>query len=150
MRFSEQSKAAVISCMEEAMDKYRRGTEMNQAVTDIYLQPRQDVGELVICNDEDEELARTIVADWVDCEEDDFDVETERILRNILNGMKSTGGFDKLNIMKPYSFVLVDEEKESVAELLVMDDEDTLVINDGLMEGLDEDLDKFLEDLLKE
>jgi hypothetical protein len=42
---------------------------------------------------------------------------------------------------------LENDDKESVAELYVVDDE-TVIIGGDLMEGLDEDLDKFLDDLL--
>ena len=49
--------------------------------------------------------------------------------------------------MTPYNFVLVDEDKETVAELLIVDD-DTLIVNDDLLKGLDEELDTFLKDLL--
>jgi hypothetical protein len=50
--------------------------------------------------------------------------------------------------MKPYSFVLVDEDKETIAELLLLDD-DTLLVNEELLKGLDEELDAFLKDLLE-
>ena len=149
MKFSEQSKASVISCIKEAISRYMGGSEENQVVTDIHLQPRQDSGELIIYNDDDGELSRAIVEDWVDYDEDDFDTEVERILRNVLNEMKSGGAFDDLNIMKPYSFVYVEDEKESITELLVMDENDTVVIDEELMKGLDEDLDRFLDDLMK-
>ena len=62
--------------------------------------------------------------------------------------MKNGGDFDRLTILKPYSFVLVDEEKETVAELLLMDD-DTLLVNEELLKGLDEELDSFLKELLE-
>ena len=62
--------------------------------------------------------------------------------------MNKAGEFDHLSIMKPYSFVLIDEEKETVSELLLMDD-DTLMISDELLKGLDEELDSFLKDLLE-
>ena len=52
--------------------------------------------------------------------------------------------------MKPFSFVLVDDEKETVAELLLIDDEDTLLLSDELLKGLDEELDDFLKKLLEE
>ena len=55
---------------------------------------------------------------------------------------------DNLGILKPYSFVLEDDEKETVAELYVADD-DTIIIGGDLMEGLNEDLDNFLDNLLK-
>ena len=51
--------------------------------------------------------------------------------------------------MKPYSFVLVDDDKETVSELLLVDDEDTMLLDDELLKGLDEELDAFLKDLLE-
>ena len=54
-----------------------------------------------------------------------------------------------MSILKPYSFVLEDDEKENVAELYLVDD-DTVIIDPDLMEGLDKDLNEFLEKLLKD
>ena len=51
-------------------------------------------------------------------------------------------------ILKPYSFVLVDEDKETVTELLLVDD-DTMLVNDELLKGLDKELDDFLKELLE-
>ena len=53
-----------------------------------------------------------------------------------------------MSFLKPYSFVLVDEEKETVAELLLIDD-DTILVNNELLKGLDKELDDFLKDLLE-
>ncbi len=61
--------------------------------------------------------------------------------------MKDANDFDKLQIIKPYSFTLIDEDKETLAELLLMDD-DTLIVTDELLKGLDEELNDFLKDLL--
>jgi hypothetical protein len=44
---------------------------------------------------------------------------------------------------------LEDDDKENIAELYVVDD-DTVIIGGDLMEGLDEDLDQFLNNLLKD
>ena len=68
--------------------------------------------------------------------------------RQILCRMKEAGDFEKITILKPYSFVLVDEEKETVAELLLIDD-DTILVNDELLKGLDKELDDFLKELLE-
>ncbi len=38
--------------------------------------------------------------------------------------------------------------KETIAELLLMDD-DTLLVNEELLKGLDEELDSFLKELLE-
>ena len=55
-----------------------------------------DIGELVIFNDDDEELSRTIIEEWVDYSEDDFYTIVERILRGEINALKDTGVLDKL------------------------------------------------------
>ena len=52
-------------------------------------------------------------------------------------------------IMKPYSFVLEDDDREHVAELYLVDDE-TVIIDKELMAGLDKDLDQFMDELLKD
>ena len=49
----------------------------------------------------------------------------------------------------PYSFVLVDEERETITDLLLVDD-DTLLMKKGLMTGLDEELNRFIEELLND
>ena len=41
-----------------------------------------------------------------------------------------------------------DEDKETVAELLLIDD-DTLLVDDELLKGLDKELDEFLKNLLE-
>ena len=148
MKLSAQSHASIASSLREAVDKYIADGERT-VVTDIHLQPKQDSCELVIFNDDDEELSRTIIEEWVDYSEDDFYTIVERILRGEINALKDTGVLDKLAIMKPYSFVLVDEDRETVTELLLIDDEDTLLLNDELLKGLDEELDAFLKDLLE-
>ena len=64
---------------------------------------------------------------------------------------------DMVSICKPAGVIckviletcyLTDEEKETVAELLLIDD-DTILVNDELLKGLDKELDDFLKDLLE-
>lgn len=149
MKISDKSRAAITDSLKEALRRYVTGTD-NAVVTDIHLQPNPDSGELLIFNDDDEELSRVIVDEWVEYESDDFYKEVEPVLRSILAGLKDAGMLDKLSLMKPFSFVLVDDEKETVAELLLIDDEDTLLLSDELLKGLDEELDDFLKKLLEE
>ena len=79
--------------------------------------------------------------------DEDFYDSVERILNNCMNASAKT--LENLGILKPYSFVLENDEKENIAELFIADD-DTVIIGKDLMEGLDKDLDSFLNDLLKE
>ncbi len=148
MKMSEQSRASIVSALKTALCRYTsEGDET--VVTDIHLQPNSESGELIIFDDDDQELSRTIINEWVEYESDDFYTVVEPILRAEVEALKERGKLEKLCLMKPYSFVLVDEDKETVAELLLVDEDDTLLLNDELLKGLDEELDAFLKDLLE-
>ena len=148
MIMSEQSRASIVSALKTALCRYTsEGDET--VVTDIHLQPNSESGELIIFDDDDQELSRTIINEWVEYESDDFYTVVEPILRAEVEALKESGKLEKLCLMKPYSFVLVDEDKETVAELLLVDEDETLLLNDELLKGLDEELDAFLKDLLE-
>ncbi len=148
MKLSAQSHTQIASALRKAVGKYP--AEGGKAViTDIHLQPKADSGELVIYNDDDEVLSHVLVPEWVDYKDSDFEKAAERILREEVRRLNK-GELDNLCIVKPYSFVLVDDEKETLAELLLVDDDDTLLLSDELLKGLDEELDAFLKDLLKD
>ncbi|NDV82391.1 hypothetical protein [Bacteroides sp. 51] len=149
MKLSQQSQSLIESTIRKAIGKYPCDCEQT-IVTDIHLQPVNSSGELFIFDDNDEELACTTVEEWLAYDGDgvDFYKDAERILRVILNRMKEDGSFDNLPIIQPYSFVLVDEEKETITDLLLIDD-DTLLVNEELLKGLDEELDHFLKELLE-
>ena len=148
MNISEQSHSSIASLLKEAISRYVSDSN-TQVVSDIHLQPCAGSGELIIFNDEDEELARTIINEWVDHEDDDFLAQVEPLLKSHVTRLKEEGALDSLNLMKPFSFVLVDEEKETVADLLGVDDEETLLLDDELLKGLDAELDAFLKELLE-
>jgi hypothetical protein len=96
-------------------------------------------------DDDDNELNRCIVEQWIDNKDDDFFEQITPVLRRCLDSQKQV--IENMSILKPYSFVLEDDDKESIAELFVVDD-DVVIIDPDLMEGLDKDLDDFLEKLL--
>ena len=50
--------------------------------------------------------------------------------------------------MEKANILVVDDDKETIAEPLLMDD-DTLLVNEELLKGLDEELDSFLKELLE-
>ena len=122
MKLSQSSLALLEDTLKKAIGKYTCGCEQT-IVTDIHLQPNQNSGELSIFDDEDEELANTSIEEWMTYEGDDFYENVERILSSLLCNMKNEGKFDKLTILKPFSFVLVDDDRETIAELLLMDDD---------------------------
>lgn len=116
-------------------------------MTDIHVRVSQDSGELLAFDDDDNEITRCVVEQWIENKDEDFYDEVAKLLRDVLRKQADT--IDHLGILKPYSFVLEDDDKEHISELYLADD-DTIIVGGDLMENLDNDLDNFLNDLLKE
>ncbi len=146
MKLNQRSLTNLKESVKKATTKYKDSKLMS--VTDIHMQICQESGEISIFDDEDNKLSSTVIEEWATYENDDFMEKVERVLTKLLKEMKKDGSFDKLAIAKPYSFILVDEDKETIAELLLMDD-DNFIIDDELLKGLDKELDDFLKDLLE-
>lgn len=147
MKLSTQTHSLIESVLKEAICKFIFEDEQS-VVTDIHIQPMAGSGELSVFDDNDEELSRAIIEEWVEYDKDDFYISVERILRSTLNRLKEGGLFEHLSILTPYSFVLVDEECETISDLLLIDD-DTMLVDDELLKGLDQELDNFLKKLLE-
>ena len=116
-------------------------------MTDIHFRVTQETGELMAFDDNDEELNRCIIEDWIDTTDDDFFEQIPSVFRKCLDKMKDT--VENMSILKPFSFVLENDDKESVAELYLVDDE-TVIIDPDLMQGLNEDLDDFFKKLFED
>lgn len=148
MNLNSLSFVSVETLFKKALERYLADNGNNAIITDIYLQPNPDSGELVLLNDDDEVLASAVIEEWTGLK-DEFYPDVERMLQEALKKMQDAGSFDRLSLVKPYSFVLVDKDKETIADLLLVDDQETLLLHDGLLKGLDDELDAFLKDLLE-
>ena len=146
MKASEQTVQQIERALRKISQKFPFSEE-SSILTDIHLRVVQESGEILAYDDDDEEITRCVIEEWIDNKDDDFYAEITPILRQVIKKMSKT--VDNLGIMKPYSFVLEDDEKENIAELYVADD-DTIIINGELMEGLDKDLDSFFSELMKD
>lgn len=147
MKQNDSSFSIVRKTIQKALGHFPAGAE-SETITDIHLQVLQATGNLNIFDDDDRELAHVVIDEWASNENDDFDEQVQSLLISVLHDLKDKGALEQVSIMKPYSFVQIDENKESVGELLLMDD-DTLLVNDELLKGLDDDLNAFLKDLLE-
>jgi hypothetical protein len=127
-------------------DKFPPSEEAN-IMTDIHFRVTQETGELMAFDDNDEELNRCIIEDWIDNTDDDFFQQIPSVFRKCLDKMRDT--VENMSILKPFSFVLENDDKESVAELYLVDDE-TVIIDPDLMQGLNEDLDDFFKKLFED
>ena len=146
MKASEQTTQQIERFLKKIAQKFPTNDETS-VLTDIHVRVSQESGEMLAFDDDDNEITRCVVEQWIGNNDEDFYDSVERILNKAMNA--SAKAIENLGILKPYSFVLENDEKENIAELFIADD-DTVIIGKDLMEGLDNDLDSFLSDLLKE
>lgn len=146
MEITEQTTLQVERFLKKVAQKFP-ASEDTSVLTDIHVRVSQDSGELLAFDDDDQEITRCVVEQWIDNKDENFYEEVAKILRDILR--KNASIIDNMGILKPYSFVLEDDEKENLGELYLADD-DTIIVGGDLMQDLDNDLDHFLDDLLKE
>ena len=144
MSLSRETKEMLQNAIIKMVSKYISAEESN--VTDFHIRVNGENGELTVFDDDDALIARVHIKEW----EGEHNEEVyEKELQSLLTKMHREGAFDSLNIVKPYSFVLTDEDGQSIVDLLIIDD-DTLILSADLLEGFDEEMNSFLKKLLEE
>lgn len=146
MNTNEQTLQQIERAIRKISDKFPAAEEAS-IMTDIHIRVNQETGEMVAYNDDDNEINRCVVEQWINNTDDNFYDQIVSVIRKSL--MKHKAIIEQMSILKPFSFVLENDDKESVEELYLVDDE-TVILDPDLMEGLDEELDAFLEKLLKD
>lgn len=116
-------------------------------ITDIHIRVVQESGEMLAFDDDENEITRCVVEEWIGNTDENFYENVNETLASTFKAFSTV--LDNMGILKPYSFVLENEDKESITELYIADD-DTVIIGSELMKDLDSDLNKFLEHLLGE
>ena len=144
MGYTEQTQQQIERFLRKVAQKFTT-KESDMPMTDIHLRASQDSGDLMAFDDDDNEISRCVISTWIENKSDNFYQEIATILRSSLNRIKDV--IENMSIMKPYSFILEDDDKNNIAELYLVDD-DIAIIGGDLMHDLDNDLDNFLKDLL--
>lgn len=136
----------------KSLDKLR-ARESSAAIVDLYIQPNPESGDVTILDDEDNVLTKVPVPEW---EEQTDGVDAEKalaecgeLLRPLVKRLQEEGLFETVNILKPFSVLLVDEEMEVLSELLTIDEEQ-LMLNDEFLKHMDEELDGFYKQLMSD
>lgn len=146
MSLSKQSREKLLDAILSIADNLSKAE--NTKVTDLYFQVDKSNGLLTIYDDDDRSMAQTTIEEWKATEHGNSS-PIEKSLRTELAQMQKVGLFDKINILKPYLCTLVDEKKESIVDLIYIDD-DTLILDTELLKGFDQEMDDFLKHLLEE
>ena len=146
MKTTTQTLQQIDRAIRKIADKFPPEVEATQ-LTDIHIRVAQDTGELVAFDDDDREITRCVIDEWIEAKEEDFYEEVAALLRKAFAEHRKL--VDAMSVLKPYSFVLENDELDVQYELYVVDG-DTIIIDPDLMEGLNDDLDDFLKNLMKD
>jgi hypothetical protein len=136
---------ALKKIIENSTERFQENENQIKIVTDFHITVDNADGTVKISDDDNTELASGIVSDLISANEE----ATTNLLQTILNEMDKENKFNNTNIYKPFSFLLEDNDGETIAELLIIDD-DNIFVNDELLKGLGQELDDFFADLMKE
>ncbi len=128
------------------IEKFPSSAEAS-VLTDIHLCVSQETGEVQVLDDDDKEITRCVVEQWINATDDDFYEQIAGILRKQLQ--VHAVQIDNMSILKPYAFVLENDDRDEQHELYVVDDE-TVIIDPVMMRDLDKDLDSFFDNLMKD
>lgn len=145
MKATEQTQQQIERFVKKIAQKFPQSHEASQ-LTDIHIRVTQESGEMMAFDDDENEITRCVVEQWIDNKDEDFYDQVLLILRNQFKRLRKI--IDYFGILKPYSLVLENDDKESMGELYLADD-DTVIVSGDLMEGLDKELDDFFNDLMK-
>lgn len=146
MKANEQTQQQIERFINKIAQKFPMNGEDALMFTDIHIRVTQDSGEMLAFDDDDQEITRCVVEQWIDNKDENFYDRVLLILRNQLKRHRNI--VDNLGILKPFSLVLENDDKENIGELYLADD-DTIIVSGDLMEGLDKELDDFFKDLMK-
>ncbi len=148
MKLTASSAATLQEALRKIAELYS-GEEDQLESTDFYLQPSREEGKLSIFNDNDETIVSVTIDEWQSCAPASFYEEVTTHLTEAIETANADGELERLAVWMPYSFVLVDEQRETITDLLLVD-EDKLLVKKGLLAGLDEELNRFIEELLND
>lgn len=146
MKASQQTIQQIERAIRKVAAQFPAGSE--PVMTDIHMQVIPYTGEIRTFNDDDAELDRCVVEQWIHSSASEaFYGEAEKVICQCIQHLKAE--VEKMSILHPFSFVLVDEEHETLSDIFLVDD-DQVQLDVDLLEGLEQDLDDFLHKLLAE
>ena len=147
MNCSSQTLQVINNGFSKIHDRFHAGSD-NAIMTDIFLQANAENGSFNIYDDDDNEIFSDTVDEWIGNNSETFYTDIEKLLREYIQN--HTKELKDLSIIKPYSFFLVDDEKENICELYLVDDDMIVIDSSSLMQNLDKDLDDFFDRLMKD
>ncbi len=145
MEPTQQTIQEIDRAIHKIIAKYPVGKDA--VLTDIHLEIRQETGDFLAYDDDDQELNRCVVEQWINRKEEDFYDLVTPILYARLDALRPE--IDKMSILHPFSFVLVDGDHETLCDIYLVDEEQQ-ILSGELMPDLERDLNSFMKALFEE
>jgi hypothetical protein len=117
------------------------------SLTDIFLVVDKESAELSIYDDEENLLSQRIIDAWMG---ENNDTLIARQLRTVVEQFDKENRFDGLDMYKPFSISLADDNFVVLEELLLIEDDSVIRIENDFLDKIDKEFDDFLDKLLKE
>ncbi|MCR5820672.1 MAG: hypothetical protein K6F94_06995 [Bacteroidaceae bacterium] len=143
MKATHQTIQQIQRALHKVADKFPQSAE--PVLTDIHLQAKPGSGELIAYNDDMEELTRVVIEEWIDVSDDNFYEEIVPVIKQCIKNLSDE--LEQMAILHPFSFVLIDEDAETITDIYLFDDNE-LIFDTELLKGLDKELDEFLNRLM--
>ena len=147
MNTNEQTLHQIERALKKTAEKFAVISQEDAVLTDFYLLVRQESGELLVFDDDEREITRCVVEEWIGNASESFYNDIQPVLRTAIKRCESL--LENMPVLRPCAFVLLDDEQQTVAELFLIDD-DTMILGQELMVGLSDDLEDFWKKLSAE
>ena len=145
MKATPQTIQQIQRAIRKVADKFPAAAD--PVLTDIHLQVKPESGELLAFDDNMEELTRIVVDQWLEPTDEDMYDAAAIAIKQSISGLREL--IDSMSILHPFSFVMMGEDDETMSDIYIVDDE-RLILDSELLKGLDQELDDFLKNLLKD
>lgn len=124
--------------------------ESEPVLSDIIIRVFPHSGEIKFYDDDERELMRIVIEEWIHGSRDEYFYEkVTPIIRNAISQVRKEV-VDQMSLLRPYTFVMQDEDGDTLTDLYIVDDNETTILSGSLMEGIDEDLEAFFNELMKD
>ena len=133
--------------VEKVRETYPQANEF-EVITDLHLHLDTATGQVSMADDGESVIATTIIDEWAEGNDAPGIEQIVKQMSRMLQTMAEEQFFDDCSLAKPFSFVLEDDDHETIDELYIAND-DTIYISNELLAGMDEELDDFLAKLME-
>ena len=151
-RISERNeiKEVFLSAIEALKDGYQ-----GNSLTDLFVQMDCDSGEILIFDDEGNKISDAIISVWEERGNSELTYEEAmnrnvKTLKHVVSDLNRDNAFSDLDIFKPFSISLTDDDSVVLEELLIIEDDSVVFLEDDFLEKLEKDFDDFVNNLLKD